>query len=178
MNLICLLPKPNGGDRPICLATLLYVIWSGIRSPGVKTWDAERAGHWDDAVRGSSALRAALKRRILDECAVLHGKCTAGIYWDVEKFYDNIDIVKLATLAQTYEYPIAVSSLDLQVHVAPRVVRWAGYYSETTPIFSSILAGSKFSNSYARIALYETLERAHAMIPDQVRQYVDDLAPR
>ena len=176
MNLICLLPKPTGGERPICLASLLYVVWSGIRSPIVRDWDARRAGHWDDAVRGSSALKAALKRRILDECAVLKRESTAGIYWDVEKFYDSINIVRLAELSQEFNFPIAVSSLDLQVHVAPRVVRWANFYSEATPIFSSILAGSKFSNSYARIALYRLLDAAHAQLPDQVRQYVDDLA--
>ena len=50
---------------------------------------------WEDAIKGSSALRAGLYRRLIDECTCALGLDTAAIYWDVEKFYDSISWAKL-----------------------------------------------------------------------------------
>ena len=66
LNIITLMPKPLGGDRPTCLATMWYCFWAGIRAVEVHHWEDTFVAFWDDAVRGSSALRAALARRILD----------------------------------------------------------------------------------------------------------------
>ena len=43
---------------------------------------------WDDAVKGSSALRAAFQRRMLDEVEATEGKASLNGYCDLEKFYD------------------------------------------------------------------------------------------
>ena len=56
LNIIALIPKPQGGDRPICLASLLYVLYTAIRGDHMKDWDQGRVAHWDDAVKSSSAL--------------------------------------------------------------------------------------------------------------------------
>ena len=47
-------------------------------------WEDTRMKFWEDAVRGSSAIRAGLHRRLLDECAVAAGLPTLAIYWDLE----------------------------------------------------------------------------------------------
>eukprot|EP00974_Lingulodinium_polyedra_P059317 5712757-Lingulodinium_polyedra.AAC.1 len=51
--------------------------------------------HWDSAIRGSSALRAGLMRRLLDEVAAMDSLQSLSIFWDVEKFYDSISVVRL-----------------------------------------------------------------------------------
>ena len=56
-NLICLLPKPGGGERPIVLQSLLRVLWSSWHADTIRAWDAARARFWDTAVRGCSAVR-------------------------------------------------------------------------------------------------------------------------
>ena len=61
----------------------------------VLTWDVAAMEFWEDAIKGSSALRAGLYRRLQDECACALGQDTAAIYWDVEKFYDSISWAKL-----------------------------------------------------------------------------------
>eukprot|EP00975_Prorocentrum_lima_P015192 3221432-Prorocentrum_lima.AAC.1 len=68
-------------------------------------WEAEWAGFWDTAVRGSSALRAALVRRLAWEVAVAGGKDVVQVFFDAEKFYDNIDPQKLAELGIERDYP-------------------------------------------------------------------------
>ena len=46
------------------------------------------------------------------------------------------------------------------------------------PIYNSILAGAKWSNTYARMALYRILGDLHAAFPHRVRCFVDDLAQK
>ena len=74
------------------------------------------------------------------------------------------------------DFPLAISAMDLQIHMAPRVLRWNSAYSQATAVYSSILAGAKTSNSYARVVLYDMLEQAHLAVPGSVREFVDDLA--
>eukprot|EP00974_Lingulodinium_polyedra_P095358 9240870-Lingulodinium_polyedra.AAC.1 len=56
----------------------------------------ERAGFWDACARGCGALRAAVLRNFGAEAAAAAGSCTAGIYWDVDKFFDSIDPERVA----------------------------------------------------------------------------------
>eukprot|EP00974_Lingulodinium_polyedra_P010652 1026374-Lingulodinium_polyedra.AAC.1 len=61
--------KPAGGDRPITLTAGLYRCWSMLRKAEVTKWEASKAGHWDSAIRGSDARRAALVRATRAEVA-------------------------------------------------------------------------------------------------------------
>ena len=90
LNLIILLAKPNGGERPIALIAILYRIWVRMRKPELEVWEAARAGHWDSAVQGSSALKAALRRALADEMAIATDLAVISVLWDLEKFYDSI----------------------------------------------------------------------------------------
>ena len=76
LSLIALIPKPIKGDRPVVLASMWFVLWSALRSPEVDPWEAEFVEHWDSAIRGSSALRAALRRRLFDEVNYFEGGAT------------------------------------------------------------------------------------------------------
>ena len=74
---------------------LLYRLWTKIRKPDISRWEALRKGPWDAAIAGSSALRPALLSIFKDELATLSEEELVVILWDMEKFYDNIDITKL-----------------------------------------------------------------------------------
>ena len=83
---ISLIPKPDGGDRPIGVTPLLCAIFFKAAACFVTDWDVEHMNFWEDAIRGSSALLAGLRRRLLDECATAVGYETAAIYWDLRNF--------------------------------------------------------------------------------------------
>ena len=70
-------------------------IWLKARKPIADSWCSEFAGHWDDAIRKSSALRAALGTAFLDETGDFHNLISATILWDVKKFYDSLNLQKL-----------------------------------------------------------------------------------
>jgi len=177
LNIISLIPKPNGGSRPVCLASLLYVLWTTIRGDQFKDWDYGRAEHWDDAVKNSSALRAALRRRFLDECQVANGGFVAAVYWDIEKFYDSIRPGRVMKKAREQGIDIRILAIAMQVHLAPRVLRTEGCYGTVVKVSRSVLAGCRFSNAFARSVMYDILDKAGANYGMTIcRQFVDDLS--
>ena len=174
--LLALLPKATGGERTVTLQALWHVLWSATRGAKMRSWDEAVANHWDSAIKGASAQRAGCLRRLLDEISVLAGVENIGAYWGFEKFYGRVDLEFLIGLGHARGFPLAVAAMDLQVHVGVRVLRWAGSHSEPIPVTTSVLAGSKFSNSYARLYLYDILEDIHYKYPVQVGLHVDDIA--
>ena len=178
LNIVALLPKPQGGERPVGLVSLFGVLWSVLRGDEFKTWDNRRAAHWDDAVKGSSALKAAIRRRMLDESWVENDGYASGSYWDIEKFDDSIKPRKLIRSARDQGLNLRHLCLSMQIHLAPRVLRLDKCCSKVLEVASSILAGLLDSNGFARSVLYDILERAHNRIDraTTTKQFVDDVA--
>ena len=112
-NLMCLLPKPRGGERPIVFQSLPHVLWSSCSA---------------DAMRreGCSALQLAIRRRPLQEVEVILGESTASVCWDLQKFCDSIDVRHLLRLS----VPMGVAVVDLQVHLGLRALRCAGAFAK------------------------------------------------
>eukprot|EP00973_Karenia_brevis_P000989 136189-Karenia_brevis.AAC.1 len=68
-------------------------------------WCEKKAKFWDAAVKGNSALQAALGAMIKDELAKENGKVRISLLWDLEKFYDLIALDKLVEAGLRYQYP-------------------------------------------------------------------------
>ena len=94
-NIIFLMGKPKAGSRPIALMPMLYKVWCRARREHITEWEYATAGGWDAAVQGSSALRASILSQMRDEVAIAKGEDTLTLLWDMEKFYDNICIIRL-----------------------------------------------------------------------------------
>eukprot|EP00969_Alexandrium_andersonii_P262728 11613893-Alexandrium_andersonii.AAC.1 len=67
------LPKPNGGERQICLLGMITRLWGRCRASLARQWDSSACQHWDKAIAGSSSLRAAIWRLAGDESCKLLG---------------------------------------------------------------------------------------------------------
>ena len=124
-TLVVLIPKPAGGHRPIGLLSLIYSLWVKARRGYQREWDADNAGFWDAAVAGSSALRAALMRRLSDEVAHELQRPAASVLWDIEKFYDSVVLSRLIASAEELLYPLPLLCVGVQVHMGPRYIRSA-----------------------------------------------------
>ena len=61
----------------------------------MRSWDNNYHGWWDDAVKGNSALRSGLLRRIYEEVATRNGQPAVCMFFDMEKFYDSVCLRKL-----------------------------------------------------------------------------------
>ena len=76
---VALIPKEDGGDRPIGVTPLLAALFLKSHGEFVTEWEEEHMKFWEDAVKGSSALQAGLRRRLWDECSASLGYDTASI---------------------------------------------------------------------------------------------------
>jgi len=177
--IIALLLKPNGGDRPIALAPFVFRIWTALFVPVIEQWDPSFIEHWDTAVKGSSALRAALARLVKDEIAQHYGQFILSTLWDASKFYDCLDLRKILKEAGSAAMPAAVIRICLTMYLAPRVIKVDTAFGTPFAIYNSILQGCRFANRMCRFGLYGILRDMHHFWPETgPMQYVDDLAQR
>ncbi len=178
LNILNLLGKNGGGCRTIATMASLYRLAMRLCGDDLAAWDRDKAGFFDTAVAGSSALRAHLLRALEVELAVAENLSVAHFLWDMEKFYDAIRLTKLVPKLAALGYPAAVANLGLVAHKAPRVLR-AGPSFSTAIVGTrrSIIAGCQQSVSWARALLLEFVERLGYVVPGSVCfEHVDDLS--
>eukprot|EP00973_Karenia_brevis_P060794 8454565-Karenia_brevis.AAC.1 len=85
-------------------------------------WSDEKHRHWDHAVRGSSALRAALGQMVMQECSKEKELLRVMVLWDIEKLYDSMLLPLLLDAAIGNGYPIAPLLLAIRCYLGPRLV--------------------------------------------------------
>ena len=81
-----------------------------------RSWEEVWTQDWDTAKKGSSAIKAALRRAVVSEVAVLKGQLSAAVLWDLTSFFDTILPQVLIQHALELEYPARHLYLSLQVH--------------------------------------------------------------
>ena len=176
LSVIALLPKSVDCDRPICKCPTLYRVYCKSRNHDMEKWSQDRCNFWDTAVRGSSALQAALLRELGHEVARMLGYCSVGAHWDLTRFFDSVEPHKLVHLAVKMEYPLHLLYLGILVHEAPRILEVGGYVSDIIDGGNGILAGCMQAMSWVKIYVYDILDFAHVHYrPVQVKGYVDDI---
>ncbi|CAK0907479.1 unnamed protein product, partial [Prorocentrum cordatum] len=168
-----------GNERGIGLLLLPVRIWGRMAKAAMTQWCDKRAGHWDAAVRGSSALQAALLAVVLDETRAHVGVAEqSNFLMDVE-FYDYIDLALMIHKGISLEVPPVELYLCCLTCLAPRVVKSHGACSSTIVPNCSILPGCGKANHWARAFICHLLDAAHARSPvARVRQYVGDVRSR
>eukprot|EP00959_Pyramimonas_sp_CCMP1952_P471638 9498732-Pyramimonas_sp.AAC.1 len=82
-------PKKAGGDRALGVLPHIARTWSRIRGAASDMWSDGLHDFSCTAMKGSSALSAALHRASLDESAVTMGLTVGTLLMDLAKFYDH-----------------------------------------------------------------------------------------
>ena len=176
---VALIPK-KGGDRGIGILPWLTRLWARIRSDGLSDWIDQTADPWDDAVKGSSALRHALRRAFLDESADALQVHTASALWDVKEFFDSLDLLKIIRAAEEYDFPPTEMVLLFIEHMAPRLLRVRGAYALPISPHRSAVAGCRGAQQFARILLKKVLYHVHSRFSPLVisKAWIDDVNQR
>ena len=170
------IPKPDGGERPILLLSLFYRLWIKARGAELASWEEEKGSPYDRALQGSSALRAALARAMRMEAAVASDKQAAVLMCDMEKFYDNVDLGHLISLATEVGYPRLLLLMGVLQYISPRFCSAGGHTSEAVTIYGSIAPGCGQAVGMTRPLLHAILEWAGCASPlATLESYVDDL---
>ena len=133
---------------------------------------------WEDAIKGSSALLAGLRRRLQDECAVALGQDTASIYWDIEKFFDSVDWVKAIEWAEELGFPSRIFKIAMQIHTAPRIIKIGKVFAQPFTPSNGLVAGCLSAVLLSRIVVCSLLTEVHAGVAPLARKFYDDITSR
>ena len=115
---------------------------------------------FDSAMAGTSPKIAAGLRALEMEQRTIRGEHVIQIMWDVEKYFDSLDIQILIERAVEYEFPKELLILGLQVHRAPRVLKVGDTYADVVPrIGRGIIVGCTLSTSLSRAYLKRAVDQ-------------------
>ena len=175
-QLVVLLGKPTGGERPIALLQFFLRLWLRCRRPLTRQWAKSQVAHWDHALANSSALRSATLQKLRVELADLEGIPWGLLLWDLTKFYDTVALGALIQHTVKRKYPATVTCLVVATYLSPRVIRQDECYSEWIYPVDGILPGCGEACNMARNALYGIVEEVTSASPRcTVGQFVDDV---
>ena len=98
--------------------------------------------------------------------------------WDMDKFYDSINLLVLARELLRRDHPPELLILGMLAHAAPRILKAGPCLSEMIQSTgNSMLAGCQQSVSFTRGLLWELIAELTEYIPRcPPHQHVDDLA--
>ena len=175
--IIALIPKASDGDRPIGLSPMLMRLFFRMHKDYSQEWEASMHGAWDTAIKGSSALRAALKRALQIECAVAEEECFALILLDIQKFFDSIPLAALIRAGIALGYSPTLLGLNVLACLALRTLKSACGSSSEIQAYRSIVAGLGEACNLARMIIYQVCERYSADHPTvPLKTFVDDMS--
>ena len=113
---------------------------------------------------------------MLERASIL-GKTTVLVLWDVEKFFDSLQLDRTIQAAIDLDFPSEILVLGLQVHKAPRLIKACGTLAsmiQTTD--RSIIAGCTISTSLSRAYLRPALKHLSKVDGHWVAEHVDDVS--
>ena len=132
-----------------------------------------------DAQKGSSAQAAAYHRALQDEVAISMGFHVCNVLADGHKFYENVDLIKVATDAVAHGFSMTIMRMLLQIYMALRVISIDGCMSEGTCADNGIVAGCQEACNLAKAIVYTIIVRCHVEHPMvSIRAYIDDFPLR
>ena len=178
LNIGARLGKKRGGCRVIAIMCSFYRELMKCLSPKLRDWDLAEGHRYDSALAGNSSLRAAVLRALKVENATAMGMHVGHLLWDMEKFYDSIDLLVLAGELIKRNYPSEMLILGVLAHAAPRVLKVGQCLSEVIVNTGySMVAGCQQAVSFAHGLIWELVHTlTHRIERCPVHQHVDDLS--
>ena len=174
---VVLLPKPDGGDRPIGLFASVIRVWAKfLFAQHVGPWQARNARPYFFGEQGKTCEDAVWLHSALAEYAQYSGKSYAAALLDLTKAYEKVDHKVLAEAAARYGFPLRVLKIALMFYRMSRVVIVEGL--ATSPVFTAqtIVAGCSFATVLLRLMLLPILDSVAANWPSaKMAVVVDDI---
>ena len=175
--IIVLLPKTDGGRRPIGLFFTTIRIWMRARVADIRAWEQANALPSIFGGANMGAQKAAWQVAFTAEAAALTKVDFAGSLIDLVKAFETVPHHILAAVARALGYPIVLLRLCLKAYRFPRTVGIDGNYSRTIVATRGITAGSGSATSELRVLLFGMMNELHERwaLKLTVKLYVDDL---
>jgi len=175
--IIVLLPKSDGGFRPIGLIPWLPRIWMRARRDVATSWERQHDRPFIYAGPAKGADVAAWKQAARAEHAVKSNLVYGIVLLDLVKAFERIRHAYLLQAAIKHDYPLWLLRLSLATYRLFRAIRIGNAYSQVVRATRGITAGSGFATTEMRLAVLTPLDDAHRAHPTVVpTAFVDDIA--
>jgi hypothetical protein len=172
-NLVALIPKAIGGNRPIGLMIFVCKARVRLRKHALGEWDE---AHCNTCRVGTSALQAAYVSELEIELEAALGKMSGGCLLDLQKYVDTIDLDLLVQDGIMYNYPIAHLVLVMEAYRAPRFLRQAQCTNDGIAACNCAVVGGVPATNLAKLYMIQPLRQLMTKHMDvKLRQYIDDL---
>ncbi len=171
-----LLPKGNGGFRPIGLFPSLIRLWVKVRRTQLRDSERLQQGEYFYAGAARGANVAAWQQAAVAEAAVSRGASFAQVLVDMVKAFDRVPRQRLVDEAARVKYPLHLLRLAMMAYAMPRVVMIGGVVFRIVCTTRGIAAGSGSATTELRallIGLLDKLTTAHPAA--KVQAYIDDI---
>ena len=170
-----LIPKGDGGWRPIGLMPTVVRVWARVRGGMVRDWEDANDRDFLFGGRGKGAQVAAWKFAARAESARLDNAAFAAVLLDLEKAFDKVPHCQLVKAAQEWGYPMKVLRLSLHGYRMARVIGVGGIFSRVVRPQCGLAAGSSHATRELRALLIGIFDAARRMCPTvPLTLYVDD----
>ncbi len=175
--LIVLLPKADGGRRPIGLFPTLIRVWMRTRICITRAWEIANSMPSVFGGAGMGAQRAAWQNAFTTEAAALcKDQCASGLL-DLVKAFETVPHKILVLLAIDRGYSIVLLRLSLAGYRLKRAIGIEGVFSRCLVATRGITAGSGFATAELKALLLTLMELLHLKWANLLvlKLYVDDL---
>ncbi len=175
--LIVLLPKMDGGLRPIGLFPTPIRIWSRARVMIARAWESANSLPEIFGGKGMGAQRGAWEAAFIAEFAAKSGLEHVAALLDLVKAFKTVSHRELAEACIRLGYPPALLRLSLAAYRLLRAVGVDGVFAEAVQATRGITAGSGFATTELRLLLIELIWelKRHYGEGLAIKLYVDDL---
>jgi hypothetical protein len=112
-------------------------------------------GHGRERLLSSPSSTA---RQASQEVGGALGLATGQILYDIEKFYDSVDLSVVVRVGYNVQYPLLQLALGILMHQAPRRIITEAGVSDLLWPKRSLIAGCSQAVDLSRLALWEVLE--------------------
>ncbi len=179
-----LIPKAEGGERPIGVIATTVRIWEGLRAPIMREQAARLARDYDWATTGRSAEQAVWEQLVEDEGLDTTRRdptapAAATVLFDLVKCFDRLSLDQVWGWGLYWKVPKRWLRVVLLVFAFHRRLIIEGSCSRQLDTVTAIVAGSRFSCFILHLVLIGPSDRLLRLWPSiSLAKYVDDMAVR
>ena len=175
--LIVLLPKSDGGLRPIGLFPSVIRLWMRSRVLLARAWESQWA--LPEIYGGSDmgSQRASWTAALMAELAALCKSDHIQVLLDLVKAFESVPHQALVEAAKAKGYSLTVLRLSLAAYRLARAIGISGVFSRIVVASRGITAGSGFATTELRILLYDIVTEVRCRWKGvlSIKMYVDDI---
>ena len=175
--IIVLLPKPDGGFRPIGLFPTIIRLWMRARIGIARAWESLHQIPSLFGGAGMGAQRAAWQAAFAAELSVLGNHHHVQAMIDLVKAFETVPHRQLLAAAHAKGYDLRILLMSLAAYRLQRTVGIDGAYSRLVKATRGITAGSGFATSELRLLLLDMMMELQRRWEPALSAmlYVDDL---